>query len=254
MARIQIKIRNTALILGILIAIPIARSYGQGKPQVAPSTKSDSIDTDENGNHVRVQQREIPGTNFRIAGVDLAASGDFFDQVMGVLGKTGDQGVDDDDFKDEICYRSVAQNDTTHLIFGQGNIEQYFMLSADGSAWIWKIPCKPSAKITRDIATSSGLHLGQTQEQVIAILGLPTSHDRDVKSGLDDIRYTLETEKKISPQDLAPYLKDELKRNPKLDQAAWIRNSGCYNLWVSVDAKFRSNHLISLKILWANGV
>ena len=253
MARTRIKIRNTALILGILIAIPAARFYGQNKPQVAPPAKSDSFVQEENAAEIRVQQREIPGTNFRIAGIDLAAPGDFFDQVMGVLGKTVDEASGDDVAIDEICYRSVEQRDTTHLVFGQGDSEQYFILSSDGSAWIWMIPCKQTPKVTGNLATASGLHLGQTQEQVIAILGLPTSHDRNLKSGMDEMRYNLESEKKLSPQELAPSLQDELKLNPKLDQQAWIKNNACYTLWVSVDAKFKNDHLISLKMLWTNG-
>lgn len=254
MARTSLKASLFSLILGFFIATPIARFYGQGKPQIAPPSKSDSLDQDEIGNTVRVQHREIPATNFRIAGVDLAAPGDFLDQVMGVLGQTRDEGSDDDDFRDEVCYRSAAPHDTTHLIFGQGDLEQFFKLSSDASAWIWQIPCKPSAKITRDLATASGLHLGQTEEQVIAILGLPSSHIRDQKTGLDEMKYSLETKKNMSAQDLAPYLKEELKHNPKLDQHAWIENNGSYHLWVSVDAIFRSGHLTSLKILWSNGV
>jgi hypothetical protein len=251
MARSWFTVGKGALILGIFIAIPIARFHGQNKPQVAPAAKSDSIDIDENGNNVRVQEREIPGTNFRIAGVDLAASEDLFDQVTRILGKTEDEASNDDDFRDEVCYSSAAPHDTTHLSFGQGNVEQFFVLSSDDSAWAWKIPCRPSVKITRDLATSSGLHLGQTQEQVIAILGLPTSHDRNMKSGMDEMSYDLKTEKKLSPQELAPYLQDELKHNPKVDQSAWIKNNGFYSLWISVDASFRNDHLISLRILWS---
>ena len=255
MARSWFTVSKAAvvLILGILIAIPIARICGQSRVQVAPAAKSDSFAQEETGESVRIQQREIPATNFRIAGIDLAATEDPFDQVTRVLGPTPDQASGDDDFRDEVCYNSSAPHDTTHLIVGEGYVEFFFLLSADSSAWAWKVPCKPSPKITRDLGTSSGLHLGQTQQQVIAILGLPSGHEQNLKTGMDEMMYNLEADKKLSPQDMQPSLQDALKHNSKLDQRAWLEKNSSYIVWVSIDAKFKNDHLTSLKILWTNG-
>jgi hypothetical protein len=60
-----------ALFFLLSAVIPIARFYGQDKPVIAPPAKSDSYAEDEKGRKIRVQEREIAGTNFRIAGVDL---------------------------------------------------------------------------------------------------------------------------------------------------------------------------------------
>src|SRR5579863_1727806 len=112
MARSCVRNRSSiALFLLISTAIPVARFYGQDKPEVAPPSKSDSYAEDEKGRRFRVQQRDIAGTNFRIAGVDLAATGDFFTQVKGVLGKTGDEASGDaGDFNAEVCYQSTARD------------------------------------------------------------------------------------------------------------------------------------------------
>ena len=245
--------RNAALsFLCIVMAIPIVRLYGQDRPQVAPPAKSDSYATDDHGRKIRVQHREIAAANFQIAGVDLAFRGDFFPHIFKLLGKfTTVASGDASTALEEACYRSAEESDNTHLIFGEGEVDRSFILSSDSSAWKWKSPCNRSTKISRVLATSSGLHLGQTQEQVIAILGLPTERVRNIKYGRDELIYELEAKKKMSAHDLAPYLQDELKRYPNLDQRTWIQNYGFYDLSVSVHAKFTNNSLTKLIISWS---
>jgi hypothetical protein len=241
-----------ALFLLLSAVIPISRFYGQDKPEIAPPAKSDSYAEDEKGRKIRVQQREVPGTNFKIAGVDLAASGDFFNQVFGILGdfdiaESGDAST----ALREACYRSVGDADPTILILGEGEVDQSFTLSSDGSAWKWKSPCRKTSKITRDLPTASGLRLGQTQEQVIAVLGLPTRRSRNFKNGWDDLAYELEAKKRMSSKELAPYLQDALKEHPNLDQRNWIKEYGFYDLSVSIEAKFLNDKLTTLKVDWS---
>jgi hypothetical protein len=243
---------NAALFLCLYTVIPIVSLYGQGKLQVAPPAKTDSYGEDDYGRKIRIQNREVARTNYQIDGVDLAARGDFFTRVFGVLGKFNTVASGDASTAlEEACYRSAEENDNTYLIFGEGEVDRSFILTSDSSVWKWKIPCKRSLKISRNLATASGLHLGQTQEQVIAILGLPTRHNRNVKNGLDDLVYELEAKKKMSSRDLAPYLQDELKQYPNLNQKTWIENNGYYSLWVSIHAKFINDALANLKILWS---
>jgi hypothetical protein len=250
------KRNATRFLLCIFTAIPIARLYGQDKPQVAPPAKSDSFETDERGKKFRVQHREVAGTNFQIAGVDLALNGDLFTHVLGTLGKVSTVWSGDAaDSNHEACYRSADANDSTHLIFGEGEVSRSFTLSSDGSVWKWKTPCKMSLKISHNVATASGLHLGQTQEQLIAILGLPTAHSRNIKNGQDDLVYELEARKKKSSQEIAVLMQDELKQYPNLDlklwnKKLWIENNGYYDLSVSIYAKFVNNALIKLKVTW----
>lgn len=188
--------------------------------------------------------------------MDLAFKGDFFQQIFKIMGKfhtvaSGDAASG----LEEACYRSADANDSTHLVFGEGEVSRSFTLSSDGSAWKWKTPCKRSSKISRDIATVSGIHMGQTQDQFIAILGLPTAHRRNIKNGQDDLVYELEARKKKSSREIALLLQDELKQYPNLDmkiwnKKLWIENNGYYDLSVSIRAKFMNNALIKLKVTW----
>lgn len=253
MVRPMLESRKAAvLLLCIFTAIPIVRLYGQDHTQVAPPSKSDTFSTAENGKKFRVQYREVAGTNFQIAGVDLIAKEEVLDQAARILGKvetvaTGDAST----FLERACYRSTQENDNTRLIFVRGEVSPYFVLSSESSAWQWRTSCKRSSRISRSLTTASGLHLGQTQEQLIAILGLPTMHSRNVHNGQDDMVYALETKKKMSSRELAPYLQDELKQYPNLNQKTWIENNGYYSLWVSIHAKFINDSLTNLKILWS---
>jgi len=236
----------------MVVALPAVQTSGQQKPQIAPPSKSDSFGTDENGKKFRVQHREIAGTNFQVAGVDLAARAEVLEQAARTLGRVETKATGDAaDFLEEACYRPMEENDRTRLIFQRGEVSPSFVLSSEPTGWKWKTPCKRSPKITRGLATASGLHLGQTQEQVIAILGLPTTHHRNTQIGRDDLAYELQSKRWMTSRELAPLLKDELKKHPKLDQSLWIRNYGFYSLWVSIDAKFINDKLSNLRILWS---
>jgi hypothetical protein len=247
-----------SVLLCIFTAISIVRLHGQDKPQVAPPSKSDSFATDERGKKFRVQHREVAGTNFQIAGVDLAFRGDFFEQTFRIMGKfdiesSGDAGTS----LGEVCYRSTDGNDSTYIIFSEGEVARSFTLSSDGSVWKWKSPCKRSPKVNRSLATASGLHLGQTQEQVIDILGLPTRHSRNIKNGRDDMEYVLEARKKTDPRDLAIMMQQEMQISQSLTakEREYIvkdfhENNDYYDLSVWIRAKFIKNALIKLEITW----
>src|ERR1035437_3268285 len=112
MMRRRLDIRNAAaLFLCLFMATPIVQLYGQDKPRVAPPSKSDSFATDERGKKFRVQHREVAGTNFQIAGVDLAFRGDFFQQIFRTMGKFKTVGSGDASTGlEEACYRSAEAN------------------------------------------------------------------------------------------------------------------------------------------------
>jgi hypothetical protein len=232
--------------------VAVVGLVGQDKRQVAPQAKSDSFAIDDNGRKIRVQNREVAGANFKIVGVDLAARAEVLDQASRILGKvetvaTGDAST----ALERACYRPKDENDNTRVIFERGEVSPSFVLTSEDGAWKWKTPCRRTAKITRNIATASGLHLGQTQEQVVSILGLPTSRSRTTRNGLDFLNYELDVKKKMSPRELAPYLQDELKVTPNLDQKAWIKNYGYYALDESIHARFINDSLTNLEVGWS---
>ena len=147
--------------LCLFLLIPIVSTYGQA--HVEPPAKSDTYEADESGKKYRTQHREVAGTNFRISGVDLANDEEVLLQAAKLFGKSptvssGDAATS----KMEVCYRSAAENDNTYLIFGRGEVDSWFILSSDDSVWKGNHICKQSGRITPNVATDSGLHLGLT--------------------------------------------------------------------------------------------
>ena len=107
--------------------------------------------------------------------------------------------------------------------------------------------CRRTSKITPDIATASGLHLGQTQDQVIAIIGLPTSRSSNAKTHRDDLRYELEAKKKRDPKELAQLRKQNL--DMRIEE--FHENYDSYFLEVFVHATFIEDRLTILMIDWS---
>ena len=238
--------------LFFFLLIPVASIDGQNQAVVAPPSKSDTYAVDESGKKVRVQRREVAGTNFRISGVDLASDEEVLLQAANLLGKapttwSGDASTSDE----EACYRSGIENDNTHLIFGRGELDSSFILSSDGSAWRGNGTCTQSVRITRNLATNSGLHLGLTERQVIGILGLATSRRQNIQQHRDKLAYSLEARKKTDPQKLAQRWQQEIKKNPGADHGEFLRNYEFYELEVEIDAKFIDNSLTNLYVSWS---
>jgi len=217
-----------AVFLWLFLLIPIVSIDGQTQPKIAPPAKSDTYAVTADGKKLRVQNREVAGTNFRISGVDLASDEEVLLQATKLFGKSPSVSSGDaSTSKEVICYRSATENDTTYLIFGRGEVDSSFILSSDGSAWKGIHICNRSGKITRNVATDSGLHLGLTQEQVIAILGLATRHSQDIQLHRDALIYSIETKKKTD-------------------------SSTFYFLEVNIDARFVDDSLTRLTISWSS--
>lgn len=235
--------------LFLLLLIPFVSMHSQTKPEVAPPAKSDTFATSADGKKYRIQRREVAGTNFRISGVDLAIDEEVLLQAAKLFGKTPTVSRGDAaDYNEEACYRSATKDDNTYLIFGRGEVDYSFILSSDSSVWKGNHVCKQSAQITRDVATDSGLHLGLTQEQVIAILGLPTRRSQNLQQHKDVLIYSLEAKKRTDPQKLARMWQLEIKKNPGANRSEFLENYAFYDLEVYIEVKFIDDSLTSLTV------
>lgn len=234
--------------LFILLGVPIPIVISQEKPEIAPSQKSDSYAEDENGHKFRVQHGELAPTNFQIAGVDLAREGEILDQAARILGPVTTRATGDASTGDErACYRPTDKTDKTRLYFHRGEVSPWFVLSLGTPASETLDVCRPSSRVTKDIATSSGLHLGQTEERVIAILGLPTRSSHSAKTGRDLIVYEYQTQKKNSPS----YLAWARKTDPGKSEQYYLNDYGFYSLWESIKATFANQALTELEVDWS---
>lgn len=242
--------RSIVAVSCLLIAIPSA--LGQVSKDIAPHKAFDTFLTDQNnGKKVRVQRGELASTNFQIAGVDLTLNGELMGRAARVLGKVATTASGDAaDYDEQACYRSAVANDGTHLIFGRGEVNVYFVLSIDGSARKKNAVCLRSERVTLDTATESGLKLRQTEEQVIAVLGLPTSRSGASKGKREELRYEFETRKHVAPQELARQLKEALKKDPTLNRKEFHDSYDFLDLDESIRAQFVDDKLVQLTVSW----
>jgi hypothetical protein len=222
------------------------RAAGQENAGVAPPRKSDTFETDD-GRRVRIQHGELAKGNFQIAGVDLASEEDIFKQAARILGSVETRETGDASESDErACYRPIDKSDATRLYFHAGEVGVSFVLSSTTPASERDDVCRPSNKVARDLKTASGLHLGQTEEQVIAILGLPTRRSHNAKTGFDSMAYEYETKKRSSASDLA----NARKAHPRMSEQELMDNYGFYFLSESIEMKFAGGSMTELRVSW----
>lgn len=221
---------------------------GQSTLGAAPPRKSDTFAATENGRSIRVQQGELPASNFQIIGVDLTRDQDVLDQAARILGRvrttaTGDAST----FQETACYRSADRDDPTVLLVGKGEVDCSFKLTSSDPLRNQRANCMPSAKISSLLATGSGLRLGDTPDQVIALLGQPTRRSRNTTLGRTVLVYDFETTKITAPRDLAK-IREE---HPGMSEHDIEANFGSYGLEESIQATFERDSLTDLLVDWS---
>jgi hypothetical protein len=221
-----------------------------GFPLLGPATQTDdavrlydnsdwwSISrTSDSDESIKTQERELARPNFQVLGVNLGET--MFSRAPAKLGKaTTIERGDASTGRRQVCYSSPGAQGKVYLIFEQDEVGYTFYLFAGGPAWEGADRCVASKAVSRSLATGSGLHLGQTPAQVIAILGKPT------KRRENELVYSFLVRKKTSPQDL----KEARERNPEMTEKDFQANYGCYDLGTGIEAKFVDSKLTYLAV------
>ena len=183
------------------------------------------------------QKRELAKTNFQVLGITLGEN--MLSSAARKLGRvTIVERGDASTGRSQACYTSAGAEDKVHLIFEEGEVEYTFFLFAGGPTWEGANYCLASKAISRSVATASGLRLGQSPAEVIAILGKPTNQRKNV------LVYSFSVRKKASPQDL----KEARERNPDMSEKEIQEHYGYYDLGTGVVAKFADSKLIYLAV------
>jgi len=191
----------------------------------------------EEGTQSRVQERELATSNFQVLGITLGEN--MHSNAARKLGKvTIVERGDASTGRSQACYTSAGAEDRVYLIFEQDEVGYTYYLFAGGHSWEGADYCLASKAIFRSMATGSGLRLGQTPAEVIAILGKPTKWR---KNGL---AYSFSIRKKTSPQDL----KEARERNPDMSEKDIQERYGYYDLATAVDAEFEDSKLTYLAV------
>lgn len=247
MNRWHFSIQAHFVFLFVLVIAPYV--LGQASQDVAPHKKSDTFAVDENNKKMRVQHGELVATNFQIAGVNLASQSNLLDIAARVLGKVSTSASGDAaSYDEQACYRSTKANDATHLIFGKGEMDEYFILASSGSVKKVNAICLRSGRVTRDSATEAGLKLGMSEEDLISRLGLPTFRSSSSDKKREELRYEFETRKRTDSKEVALKLKDALEKDPSLNIKTFHEDNDFYNLFESIHAQFIDSKLVQLRV------
>ncbi len=133
----------------------------------------------------------------------------------------------------QTCYVSSDAQPPVHLIYERGEVDVTLYLFRGGPDWKGDDLCIKSPHITANVSTASGIHLGQSPREVIAILGQPSSQTKY------QLEYLLVTTQRNS----AATLESARKAHPKMSADELQKNFGSYSLGQSVVAKFDDHGL-----------
>lgn len=183
------------------------------------------------------QEREVRGSNFKIAGIRLGE--DFFEHAAKKLGKaTMVERGDAAGGREQACYVSSGTGNKLYLIFERGEINYSFYLFSGGESWEGRELCGVSEQVSPQTSTESGLRLGLTQKQVIAILGKPSLQRKD------QLAYSLHITKKLTEGEL----KLVRKRHPEITDEELHKNYESYDWSAGLDFKFEDSKLTFLAV------
>jgi len=230
---------TSVLVLSLLGFAPADRAR-QADVEVRLQDNSDwwsTFQRSDSDESVVPEARQFARANFMILGVNLGE--DMFRKAATKLGKaTIIQRGDASMGRRQACYTSPGAQDKLYVIFERGEVEFTFYLFADGPAWEGSDRCVVSDAVSRLLTTASGLHLGESPSQVIAILGNPT------KQLPNELVYSFLVKKKTSSKDLERAKREHHEMTDKDLEEAY----GFYTLGSGIEAKFANSKLTYLAV------
>jgi len=179
-----------------------------------------------------LQARSVGERNFSVLGIPLTYYVEHTaDATLGVATPVfrGDASTG----RTQTCYISSDGQPPVHLIYERGEVEATLYLFRGGASWKGDDLCVRSPQVTANLATASGIHLGQSQREVIAILGKPSTQTHN------ELEYILATTQKTSPTKLAALR----KTHPQMSADEFDKSFAAYSLGQSFNAKFDAHGL-----------
>ena len=240
--------RKTITALLCLFAVTTsARLIGQKPSEVQLDDSSDwwsvtkAGDTNSGGKpqakEENTQNREIPPTNFIILGMDLRKGA-----LAEAARELGDATVIDRTnggaARGQRCFVSES-GEKVYMILEEGEFNSAFYLFSETPTWNGKQYCARSSKVSKNVATDSGLRLGQSLEEVVSILGNPNANH-----GGSELQYLLQVNRATSPEELFKLR----AQNPALSDTEFQDKFGTYNLTVIIRVKFSHSRVDYLAI------
>jgi hypothetical protein len=172
----------------VILALTLIAWTGSGSYTVDNSDWWSLFEGRETGCSTARKERPS-GANFVIAGVDLQHGDPIRDAEEkvakpSVVVERGDASTG----RAQVCFKSASEGGRFKLIFEEGEVASSAYLIDGGPSWTGSDKCVESRKISRNLATVGGLHLGMTIAEVETILGKPCIESND------GIEYRFESE------------------------------------------------------------
>ncbi len=150
-------------------------------------------------NDIKPLKRKISDSNCQILGVKLGVKDDqpMYNRIMAKLGRATVVARGDAHYsRAQVSYVSTKNKDNVYLVFEEGEMDTSFYVFTGERSWKGSNYAASSALISGTMATASGLHLGQSPEQIIAILGKPNFRNKS------ELYYSFLSKVKIPEKDL----------------------------------------------------
>jgi len=192
---------------------------------------------DKDAERITFQERELPRGNFQILSIHLDDG--LLRRAEGKLGRatTVERG-DASTGREQLCYVSIGEATSTYLIFETGEVNNTFYLFGAGPAWNGNDKCVGTKVAISRASTISGLHLGLTPSQVIAILGKPSVRRED------QLSYYLHAHKKTSEAGL----KRIRQQHREMSDTEFTDNYAFYDLTAMIVMRFKDSKLNYLAV------
>jgi transglutaminase-like putative cysteine protease len=195
------------------------------------------------GPTLKAEPRSFAPANFEITGLRFheAVRFSFDDPLADVQAKLGPARAaergDAATARTQICYKSQELPDT-FLIFELGEIDLSFYIFESGAEWNGMDRCVGSPLVTPGLATASGLRLGITPAQLVAILGSPTFENpsRIVYAGGSRRKTPAET------------LRALRRQNATMTESEFQENFAEFDSSVYIEARFAGRKLVYLAV------
>lgn len=186
-------------------------------------------------------KRTPPAGILRILGINLEENWNM-SQLFRKLGPaTTVQRGDAATSRAQTCYASGAGHGNVHLIFEEGEVTESYYLFQGGLLWKGESLCAPSNLVSASIRNDAGVGLGQTPQQVMALLGRPSLRSPG------RLVYVFALQEKTSAKDLTKIR----KAHPQMSEKELEENFGSYYLWVEIRVRFQNSKSSYIGVLWS---
>lgn len=206
------------------------------------SDKWSNFPADASGKQIPELKRDPPPGVSRILGIDIKQQSRSLGKAIATLGaaKAVSRG-DASTGREQVCYVSETSPRKVHLVFEQGEVYDAYYLFEDGPHWNGESFCALSKLISPDLRNDAGLGLGETRNQVEAVLGKPSLRRPDM------LYYDFSLTKRTPRKELEA----ARKANPGISEKVLEEDYGSYYLQVTVEVDFRGEKSRYLGVSWS---